>query len=229
MLLPSGDFSNASIETASEIGRAFTKRFGVAVAVPAYTASGECPFPAAAEDAYSAAAWVQAQARARGWNPRLIVAGEEAGGNLAAATALMARDRGGPPLTAQILVSPMLDPSLTSGSMQAAPVADAAHSQARCAEAYRRYLPHAADRLHPYAAPLACRRLAGVAPALVLTATDDPLREEGASYASALIGAGVSTQVVRLPTLRSTQGVWTEAVWSAIDAFLAPHLHTPSP
>ncbi len=112
-----------------------------------------------------------------------MVAGVEAGGNLAAVAAMMARDRGGPALAAQILVAPMLDPTLTSHSMQYEYVtANAPRSQGACNACYRAYLPNAADRLHPYAAPSSCPRVAGLAPALILTAEDDPLRDEAEAY-----------------------------------------------
>jgi acetyl esterase/lipase len=197
----------------------------VAVAVPDYTRACESPFPAAAEDAYAAVIWTHAQARHGGWLPgHIVVAGEEAGGNLATVAALMCRDRGGPLPVAQVLVSPMLDPSLSSRGLQCA---DSEALSQRCAEAYRRYLPRIADRLHPYAAPLQCQRLAGIAPALVLSAADDPLRDEASRYGAALIAAGVTAQVAHLASLRTADGGWAEETWAAIAAFLAPRLAAP--
>jgi acetyl esterase/lipase len=225
VLFHAGDFSNGSIDAAAALALALARRLQVAVVVPDYTRACECPFPAAAEDAYAAVQWTHAQARKGGWHTgSIVVAGEEAGGNLATVAALMCRDRGGPLPVAQVLVSPMLDPSLSSRGMQ---FADREASSQRCAEAYRRYLPHVADRLHPYAAPLQCQRLAGIAPALVLSAADDALREEAAQYGAALIAAGVTTQVARLPSIRTADGGWTEETWAAIGAFVLPRL-TPS-
>src|SRR5207249_1867038 len=86
-------------------------------------------------------------------------------------------------------------------------------------EAYRCYLPHAADRLHPYAAPGLSARLAGLAPALILSAQDDPLRDEAESYGAKLVAAGVKTQVTRLPA----RG-WSEAMWRELAGFLKPLL-----
>jgi acetyl esterase/lipase len=229
LLVPGGNFAQADIEGAAATGRALAQRLRVAVAIPAYSGACECPFPAAAEDVYAAAQWLSGEIRARGWNPApLIVAGEGAGGNLAAAAALMARDRRTPAIAAQILVSPMLDPSLGAGATEVPASTADGLSQLQCTEGYRRYVPHAADRVHPYAAPLQCHRLAGVAPALLLTAGDDARHAECERYAGALICAGVSTQVIRLDSLRTPHGGWPEAAWTAITAFVAPHLQSRS-
>lgn len=214
-------FMEADLAEADQTAQALAARLGVAVAVPGYSLATERPFPAAAEDAYAALEWVRAHAHEGHWSARkLLLIGEEAGGNLAAVVAMMARDRGLPAPIAQVLVAPMLDPTLSSASMSTAH--DAA---ARCGEAYRCYLPQAADRLHPYAAPGLCTRLAGLAPALILTAQEDPLRDEAESYGAKLIGAGVKTQVARLPALRTKDG-WHADAWREIAAFLAPLLHS---
>lgn len=117
----------------------------------------------------------------------VYVAGEEAGGNLAAALALMARDRRAP-LAGQILLSPMLDPVMGSCSVRSADV-----GAAGCpwADGWHAYLGSPDKAAHPYAAPLGATRLAGLAPALILSAEDDPLRDEGESYARELRKAGV--------------------------------------
>jgi acetyl esterase/lipase len=137
------------------------------------------------------------------WNgKRLITAGIEAGGNLAAVSALMARDRGGPALAAQLLIMPMLDPGLTSCSMRAMS-GDVGVTQTAnaCAAGYRGYLPNAADRSHPYASPLKSSRTKGLPPALILSADDDPLRDEAEQYGAKLIAAGIKTLVRRLPPI----------------------------
>ena len=195
-------------------------RLDFAVATPGYTLAGECPFPAAVEDAYAAITWAAENAHRQRWDARrLMVAGVEAGGNLAAVAAMMARDRGGPALLAQILVAPMLDPTLTSHSMQHV-TANAPRSQGACNACYRAYLPNAADRLHPYAAPSSCSRVAGLAPALILTAEDDPLRDEAEAYGAKLITAGVTTEVSRLPRIEAANNTWTDEAWTVLAAFL---------
>src|SRR5450830_1305371 len=166
-----------------------------------YTLASVRPFPAAVEDAHAVLLWAKKHKAKLGWNGKyLLVAGIEAGANLAAVCTLMARDRGGPPLAGQILIMPMLDPGLTSCSMRELPqaiemveVADA------CAAGYRGYLPNAADRTHPYASPLQSSRLKNLPPALILSAEDDPLRDEAEQYGAKLIRCGITTTVRRLP------------------------------
>jgi acetyl esterase/lipase len=165
-----------------------------------YTRATVKPFPAAAEDAHAVLVWAKKHKAKLGWTgKRLLVAGIEAGANLAAVCALMARDRGGPKLDAQILVMPMLDPGLSTGSMREMPTCpDKARLFNECAAAYRGYLPHAADRCHPYASPLQSSRLRNLPPALILSLDDDPLRDEAESYGAKLIQYGVPTTVRRL-------------------------------
>lgn len=166
-----------------------------------YTLATTSPFPAAVEDAHAVLMWAKKNKTRLGWTGKLLVAaGVEAGANLAAVCAMMARDRGGPPMAGQILVMPMLDPALSTCSMrQMTLCADREKAATTCAEAYRGYLPHAADRAHPYAAPLHSSRLKNLAPALILSAEDDPLRDEAEQYGAKLINAGVCTTVRRMP------------------------------
>ena len=155
------------------------------------------PFPAALDAAFKA---LQALATHRAtWAHRqvpLYVAGEESGGNLAAALAMMARDQGGPPLAGQILLSPMLDPCLATASVRGA---EAGPVGCRWADGWHDYLGSAAQGAHPYAAPATASRLAGLPPALVLTAEDDPLRDESLRYGERLSASGVAAQSHVLP------------------------------
>ncbi|MES3020923.1 MAG: alpha/beta hydrolase [Pseudomonadota bacterium] len=165
-----------------------------------YTLAGVRPFPAAAEDAHAVLVWSKKNKAKLGWSgKRLVVAGIEAGANLAAVAALMARDRGGPALAGQMLVMPMLDAGLSSCSMRELPPdAGTAGMANTCAASYRDYLPNAADRTHPYASPLQSSRLRSLPPALILSAEDDPLRDEAEQYGAKLAGCGVSTTIKRL-------------------------------
>jgi acetyl esterase/lipase len=135
-----------------------------------------------------------------GWTgEHLFVGGIEAGGNLAAVAALVCRDRLGPRLSGQILLMPMLDPSMTVCAAQPGPgTADALRA---LGDAYRGYLPRMSDRVHPYACPLQSSRLAGLPPALVIDAEGDPLAAEGRAYADKLLHAGVPVQRVSLPRI----------------------------
>lgn len=196
-----GGFVAGDLEEADDFLRGLVScNPGQIVLATNYTLATVRPFPAAVEDAHAILVWAKKNKSKLGWTGKqLIVAGIEAGANLAAVCALMSRDRGGPALAGQILIMPMLDPGLSSCSMrtlQTSPdlieVADA------CAAAYRGYLPNAADRTHPYASPLQSSRLKNLAPALILSADDDPLRDEAEQYGAKLIACGVPTTVNRM-------------------------------
>jgi acetyl esterase len=191
----------------------FLRRLAVASGYPvvlssSYTLAPVKPFPAAVEDAHAVLLWAKKNKTKLGWTgKRLLVAGIEAGANLAAVSALMSRDRAGPQLDGQILVMPMLDPGLSTCSMREMPTCtDQAKLVNECAAAYRGYLPHAADRSHPYASPLQSSRMKNLPPALILSTEDDPLRDEAEAYGAKLINAGVRTTVRRLePALLQDQ------------------------
>jgi acetyl esterase/lipase len=168
-----------------------------------YTLATVKPFPAAVEDAHAVLSWAKKHKARLAWTgKRLVVAGIEAGANLAAVCALMSRDRGGPELAGQILIMPMLDPALTTCSMRQAPAGAAGAAGAQvadvCAASYRGYLPNPADRTHPYASPLQSSRLKNLPPALVLSAEDDPLRDEAEQYAAKLAANGVAAILRRM-------------------------------
>lgn len=191
-----------------------------------YTLATVRPFPAAIEDAHAVLLWAKKHTALLGWTGKqLIVAGIEAGANLAAVCALMARDRGAPALAGQILIMPMLDPGLSSCSMRALPACpDMQEVAGACAAAYRGYLPNAADRSHPYASPLQSSRLKNLAPALILSAEDDPLRDEAEQYGAKLRACEVPTTITRLtlaaPNERNACACGVPAL-NEIGAFLA--------
>jgi acetyl esterase/lipase len=165
-----------------------------------YTLAPVRPFPAAVEDAHAVLVWARKNKIRLGWTGKqMVVAGIEAGANLAAVCTLMSRDRGGPALDGQILIMPMLDPGLTTCSMRAMPAPEQTEVADACAAAYRGYLPTAADRIHPYASPLQSSRLKNLPPALILSTEDDPLRDEAEQYGAKLISCGVDTTVRRMP------------------------------
>jgi acetyl esterase len=200
---PGGGFVKDELEMSDVFVRLLAARTGYGVLASSYTLASEKPFPSAAEDAHAVLAWAGRFSKRKGWKQaRLIVAGLEAGGNLAAVAALMARDRGGPALAAQILMMPMLDPGLSSCSMRTVAATNGGMGAAyACAQSYRGYLPHAIDRAHPYASPLQSSRTRGLPPALILSADDDPLRDEAEQYGAKLLASGVATTVRRLPPI----------------------------
>ena len=159
-----------------------------------YRRAPEHPFPAAAEDCFAALRWVAANAARLGGDPaRIAVAGDSAGGNLAAVSALTARDSGGPALAFQLLIYPVVDSDLDGGTYATlgnAPVLD----RARMAYFWDSYVPDPAQRSDWRCAPLRAATHAGLPPALVIGAGVDPLFGEGAAYVEALRAAGVEAE-----------------------------------
>jgi acetyl esterase/lipase len=197
-----GGFVGGDLDEADALSRQLALRCpGHLVLAVNYTLASTAPFPAAAEDAHAILLWAKRNKGQLGWSgKRLVVVGVDAGANLAAVCALMARDRAGPALAGQILIMPMLDPGQSCASMRDLPrCADEAEVASACAAAYRGYLPNAADRSHPYASPLQSSRLKNLPPALILSCAGDPLRDEAEQYGARLAGSGVNTTVTRLP------------------------------
>jgi len=191
-----GGFIGGSLDDADLQSRYIAQHGQAAVLSVGYALAPAKPFPAAPEDAYAAAIWAVKHATELHIDiRRMAVAGDDAGGNLAASLTMIVRDRCGAPLLAQVLISPMLDPSMTLLGDARALNSDT--TAADCAACYRQYLPLTMQRLHPYAAPLEASRLAGLPPAFIATAECDVLHREAEKYANALICAGVHTQVAR--------------------------------
>ncbi|KQV10843.1 esterase [Rhizobium sp. Root1203] len=171
-------------------------RAGSIVVVPDYNAPLGNVFPKPLEVGYSLFSYM-ANKRASGLGDRnslLLVAGEEAGGNIAAGVALKARDHYAEALDGQILISPLLDPFMGTSSIRKA---DGIGMRQRWAEGWSHYL--SGGGCHPYAAPCLCSRISGVAPALFFTAEDDPLYDETLGYADRLKQAGVGVRQHVLP------------------------------
>ena len=193
-----------------------------------YPLAPEHPFPKPAEAAYAALDWLARHRRqlAAGQAP-LVVAGEEAGGNLAAAAALMARDRAGPALDGAILLSPMLDVCVATASQRRA---NAGPVGCPWADGWRQYLSQACDASHPYAAPGASMRLSGLPETLLLTAVDDAMCDETRGFARRLRDAGVPVHESVLPlatgwpaSYRKTHDqrpAWAQAVVDQTHRFL---------
>lgn len=194
--LHGGAFVGGSLESGRTVATLLADAGAVVVSAD-YPHAPMHPFPQALQAAFAALKWVHKnRARLGGKRSHLFVAGEEAGGNLAAGLALMAHDQQTPPLAGQILLSPMLDPQLATCSMREA---DAGPVGCKWADGWHDYLGSADKAAHPYAAPLVSSRLAGLAPVLILTADDDLLRDESLSYAKRLRASGVTVQENVLP------------------------------
>ncbi|WP_369724034.1 alpha/beta hydrolase [Bradyrhizobium sp. LLZ17] len=164
-----------------------------------YRLAPEHKFPAAVEDAITATKWIAAHARELGIDAaRLSIGGDSAGGNLAAVTALAARDGAGPAIAGQLLIYPATDFAMTHGSHSEPETSVLlTHSVIRWFRDH--YLNGSAD-IHDWrASPARATMLAGLPPAYVLTAGADPLRDEGDEYAARLKQAGVSVTTRHVP------------------------------
>jgi acetyl esterase len=163
-----------------------------------YRLAPEAKFPAAPDDCLAATRWAVANAGALGADPsRVVVAGDSAGGNLAAVTALRARDEGGPALLGQLLIYPVTD-YVTPGTPSMAENAEGyGLTRQGMAWFWDHYLADPSQAAHPHASPLRSNNLSGLPPGLVVTAEYDPLRDEGEYYGRALQAAGVPTEIVR--------------------------------
>ena len=194
-----GGFIAGSLDTHDPALRSLAAATGAAVIAVDYRRAPEHPFPAAPEDCYATTVHVAANSARFGVDPaRIVVAGDSAGGTLAAAVAVMARDRGGPSLAGQVCLYPATDlrgarsyPSLDEwdGTIVARADDD---------RAYGLYLA-GADASHPYASPLLALNHAGLPAALVVTCECDPLRDEGEAYAARLRQADVAVEQMQLP------------------------------
>lgn len=194
-----GGFVTGDLENEHQRCLDFAAKVGIAVVSVDYRLAPENPFPAAFDDCHAATLWAYENAAELGGDPtRLAVGGGSAGGGLAAAVALRARDEGGPPLVFQFLLYPVLDDRMDTPSMHAytePPLfnrVDAAHM-------WRHYLGPLHGEAPVYAAPGRAEDLAGLPPAYVLAAEADPLRDEDIDYARGLIEAGVPTELHHVP------------------------------
>jgi acetyl esterase/lipase len=195
--LHGGAFTSGDLDAGECLAQLLAEAGAVVVSL-AYPLAPQHPFPQAAEAAYAALEWVYKQrSKLAGKDAPVFVAGDEAGGNLAAAIALMARDRAHPPLAGQILVTPMLDPCTGTPSVREA-MGDAV--ACKWTEGWRQYLRGPMDAEHPYAVPGRAQRLAGLPPTLVMAGEDDPMRDEALAYARRLEAAGIAVKTVLFPT-----------------------------
>jgi acetyl esterase len=190
-----GGWVVGTLDSHDPVCRALANRTPCVVVAVDYRLAPEAPFPAAVEDSWAATQWVAQEALKLGGDAsRIVVAGDSAGGNLAAAVALRARDSG-LELALQVLVYPVMDYDLDSESYLR--LAEGLNlTRAKMEWYWQQYLA-GADGLHPDASPLRAPDLAGIAPALVQTAEHDPLLSEGEAYAARLAEAGVPVTLTR--------------------------------
>lgn len=164
-----------------------------------YTPLPAAKFPTQLDECYAALKWVSEHAGELGADgSRIAVAGNSVGGNMTAALALMSKDRKGPKISYQVLLIPATDASVDTASYHEYGTGRFL-ARAFMKYGWDRYAPDAKTRDNPYVSPLraAIDELKGLPPALVITAENDPLRDEGEAYARKLKDAGVSVNAVR--------------------------------
>lgn len=185
-----GGWVIADIDEFDTLGRELAARSGFAVALVNYRKAPEHAYPAAVRDAWAGLEWAAKQQENIAGSAPLVVAGDSAGGNLAAVVARQARDSGGPRIDAQVLVYPVTDCDLDTGSYLD-PENQLMLQRRTMIWFWDRYLPDTAARTDPDASPLRAAEYGGLPPAVVVLAEHDVLRDEGASYAAKLRQAGV--------------------------------------
>jgi acetyl esterase/lipase len=194
--LHGGGFVVGSPAAADYQARGLARASGCVVLTVDYRLAPEHRFPAGLEDALTAVRWAAEHAESLGARRRIAVGGDSAGGNLAAAVALMARDQGGPQIDFQVMIYATFGRDVVTASRQ------------RLAEGYwltaewlnwcwEQYLERDEDATNPYASPLLAESLAGLPPALIVVAECDVLHDEGELYAERLRQDGVSVSLVR--------------------------------
>ena len=192
-----GGWVLGNIDTHDGYCRALAAGAGIKVVSVDYRLAPEHKFPTAPEDCYAATCWIIENAKNFGGDPqRVAVGGDSAGGNLATVVALLARDRSGPDLAFQLLNYPITDYHLETPSYREN-AEGYGLSKDTMAWFWDHYLETPEDGANPYASPLRAESLAGMPPALVVTAEYDPLRVEGEAYASRLGKEGGATELVR--------------------------------
>jgi len=199
--LHGGGFVLGSPEGEWELPALLAAEVGATVVSVDYRLAPEHPFPAAVEDSFAVLEWVVANAVELGVDlQHLGIGGISAGGGLAAATALLSRDRGGPAICFQLLEIPVLDDRLQTPSMQEL-VDTPLWNRPNAIESWKHYLgllPEG-EPVPSYAAPSRANDLAGLPPAYLSACEHDPLRDEGLAYAQRLVQAGVPTELHLYP------------------------------
>ncbi len=227
LFLHGGGWVVGSLDTHDGAARALAKAAGCNLLSVEYRKAPEHPFPAGLDDAESALRWIIAEGASQGLSPRIILTGDSAGANIAAALALRARDRG-IPLAGQMLIYPATD--LTHESASTAEFAQGFFLSRATLRWYISSYLAGADPTNPEASPLLAADLTGLCPTLLVTADHDPLRDEGRAYAARLAAAGNAVTFREWPgtthgfmimagvtpaarELIGMMGAWARGVW----------------
>jgi len=195
LYLHGGGWVLGSLDTHDQVCRELARETGGVVVAPAYRLAPEHPHPAALDDCWSVLRWLATSAAEVGGDAgRIAVAGDSAGGHLTAALSLLARDRGGPRIAAQVPIYPALEPRFDTGSMIANREGYLL-TRDDLIWFWGHYLGSATPEPDGYAAPLLAADVRGLPPALVITAEFDPLRDEGRAWVARLATAGVCVEL----------------------------------
>jgi acetyl esterase len=197
-----GGFVLCSLDTHDTICRNLAADCPALVVSVDYRLAPEHSWPAASDDAVAAVRWAADAAASLGADPaRIVVAGDSAGGNLAAVTALRLRDAAGPAIRGQLLIYPVTDHAEAGHPSYATYANGFGLTDADMRWFFEQYVPIESDRTHPLVSPLRAPDLSGLAPAHVMTAEYDVLRDEGEAYARRLAEAGVPVEAIRFDGL----------------------------
>lgn len=194
LFLHGGGWVVGDLDTHDHVCRQLAASAPVVVAAIDYRLAPEHPFPAALQDAQAALAWLRSAAGELGLDAgRMAVGGDSAGGNLAAALAIAARDEGAQPLKLQLLIYPAVDFNADNDSLRENGEGYVL-TRAAMEQFTDWYLPSRLARTDPRASPYYAADHSGLAPAFIQTAEYDPLRDEGRAYAERLTAAGVPVE-----------------------------------
>lgn len=195
LFLHGGGWSAGSIELADRTCRRLSVASDRVVVSLEYALAPEEPYPAALDDSFAALSWLTDYAGSIGADGTgIVVVGESAGANLAAALCLRERDAGGGRIGAQVLICPVLDDRIETESHRRWGGGDYLVSSSALAAGWRTYLgQRSTDAL---AAPLRAAELYGLPPATIVVAGCDPLRDDGVAYARKLAEAGTPVQLI---------------------------------
>ena len=198
LFIHGGGWMVGSIATHDNICRRLSNCAGALVVSVGYRLAPENKFPAALEDVYTALQWANAESGAFGGDPgRMAVAGDSAGGNLAAAVCLVTRDRGGPSVRFQALAYPGLDASDLDRESYILNGKGYFLTKNIIEQVIPQYVNNAAEVFDPYVSPLLAKDVSGLPPGFVITAGFDPLMSEGEAYAARLSGSGIPCRARR--------------------------------
>lgn len=200
MFYHGGGWVQGGIATHDNLCRILAAKSGAVVISVEYRLAPENPFPAGVNDAYGALKWAHSSAELLNIEPRKIaVAGDSAGGNLAAVVCLMSRDKKWPPVIFQALIYPGLNSAHLNTESYKNFASGYLLEKSAVERLINMYLPEGRDRAHPYVSPLLAADHSALPAALIISAGFDVLRDEGTAYVLKLKNAGVAARQIVYP------------------------------